>query len=77
MEYLGTRRGQTDAATSTGTHGKHDGVGVGGAVKREIRVHPEARFSIVRSRSLRSPYRDGNRSGGEGGGGGGSYSRDS
>lgn len=51
----GTRRGQTDAATSTGTHGKHDGVGVGGAVKREIRVHPEARFSIVRSRSLPVP----------------------
>ena len=30
-------------------HGKHDGVGVGGAVKREIRVYPPARFSIVRS----------------------------
>jgi len=30
-------------------HRKHGGVaGVGGAVKREIRVHPRARFSIVR-----------------------------
>ncbi|KAG7191033.1 hypothetical protein KM043_007079 [Ampulex compressa] len=28
--------------------GKHRGVGVGGAVKREIHVHPQARFSIVR-----------------------------
>lgn len=30
-------------------YGKHDGVGIGGAVKREIRVYPPARFSIVRS----------------------------
>lgn len=30
-------------------HRKHDGVDVGGAVKREIHVHPPARFSIVRS----------------------------
>lgn len=36
-------------------HRKHVGVadGVGGAAKREIRVHPRARFSIVRPAGLR------------------------